>query len=712
MISLARYAFLNAFLRARLRARLDERFFASLARAADLQEAAAMLLDTEYRPVAAAIERGAAPEAAEKLLIELEIERHRAILRHAKGAVAEFVFALLELYDVGKVERIIRIWSEKAWEERDGIIAETICREIPVEAMLKASGIEEIILLLEETPYRKPLVSAYPRYRRTGKLFTLESAIEIDYYRRLGEAVRGLGPRGPARGGADHRHRGGHPQHREPPPPDALHRADRGGGAADAAPRRPPAARGSPAARLHGEKPPPRRRDPGGVSLPPPPRARPTRWSSCGSWGRSSRRRSPRRLGTRSPGSRSASGPSSRTCPSPGRSRGGSGGYWRERVSASRRSSSSEPPRGRRFGSPAVWRQRVQAGNDVAGECPRPQGGSRRRDRQNRRGGRDASGRLRRDRDWAQDLAAEETGETLLRTDRLEKKLRELARGIGIRELPRRVSRAAQRLSAADLDEWEEKLAALDAEVGGLVIERGSKAQELEKLLAIAREAAALGPLARLDAGARHSFLEISTGRVSRRGFALLERTLDGVPHVLMPLGSEGDRVTVAALGLKKDKAALDAALREAAFEPVAPPAGQAGDVGGALRGKTEALRARIEALDGEIAAARGRCRGPLAELSARIACTRLLASARSRFRRTGSASLISGWVPDARVPALKAAIESATGGRYYLNIRPPAEVPGVAEGRVKVRSSSRIRSSPGRSNSSPRPTASPPTAR
>ena len=182
--------------------------------------------------------------------------------------------------------------------------------------------------------------------------------------------------------------------------------------------------------------------------------------------------------------------------------------------------------------------------------------------------------------DWAQDLAAEETGETLLRTDRLEKKLRELARGIGIRELPRRVSRAAQRLSAADLDEWEEKLAALDAEVGGLVIERGSKAQELEKLLAIAREAAALGPLARLDAGARHSFLEISTGRVSRRGFALLERTLDGVPHVLMPLGSEGDRVTVAALGLKKDKAALDAALREAAFEPVAPPAGQAGAVG------------------------------------------------------------------------------------------------------------------------------------
>lgn len=193
MRSLAKYAYLNALLRAKLGERLDEAALGSLARAADLAEAAGMLKDTEYRPVAAAIEEGTPLRRVEKILVEIEIERHRAILRHAKGDVAEFVFILMELYDVEKVEQIIRVWNEKAWDERDAIIAPRICVEIPVEEMLKASSIEELILRLEDTPYRKPLISAYERYRRSGAIFHFEAAIESDYYRRLREAVDRLG---------------------------------------------------------------------------------------------------------------------------------------------------------------------------------------------------------------------------------------------------------------------------------------------------------------------------------------------------------------------------------------------------------------------------------------------------------------------------------------------------------------------------------------
>jgi vacuolar-type H+-ATPase subunit I/STV1 len=174
--------------------------------------------------------------------------------------------------------------------------------------------------------------------------------------------------------------------------------------------------------------------------------------------------------------------------------------------------------------------------------------------------------------DWAQDLAAEGTGETLDRAGAIEKKLREISRGIGIKDLPRTISSAAQYLSAADVDAWEGKLAAIDAEVSGIVLERESKAQELEKLLVIAGEAKIFAPLGGIETGARYSFLDIETGRVGRRNIPLLERALDGIPHVLMPLGSEGDSVMVATIGLKKDKAAFDAALREAAFERMAPP--------------------------------------------------------------------------------------------------------------------------------------------
>lgn len=290
--------------------------------------------------------------------------------------------------------------------------------------------------------------------------------------------------------------------------------------------------------------------------------------------------------------------------------------------------------------------------------------------------------------DWAQDLAAEGTGEALDRAGALEKKLREIARGIGLKDLPQTIFSAAQCLSAAETDEWEKKLSEIDAEVGGLVLERESKAQELEKLLVIAGEAKAFAPLGHIEAGARYSFLEIETGRVSRRNVPLLERALEGVPHVLMPLGSEGDRVMVASIGMKKDKAALDAALREASFERMAPPAdavGGAGDVVEALRGKTDALRGRMDAIDQEIAAVRRRYRAPLAGLSAGISCTKMLAHARGHFRKTGSACLIAGWVPAGKVPALRAAVSAATGGHCYVEIRAPQEVPGVREGRVKV---------------------------
>ena len=290
--------------------------------------------------------------------------------------------------------------------------------------------------------------------------------------------------------------------------------------------------------------------------------------------------------------------------------------------------------------------------------------------------------------DWAQDLAAEGTHEAMDRAGALEKKLREIARGIGVRDLPHAVSSTAQRLSAADMDEWEKKLAEIDAEVAGLVLERESKAQELEKLLVIAGEAKAFAPLGRIEAGAHYSFLEIGTGTVSRGNLPLLERALEGVPHVLMPLGSEGDRVMLASIGLRKDKAALDAALREASFEPAALPAevaGGAGDVVEALKEKTNALRARMDALVQEIAGARRRYRAPLVGLGARIACTKLLARARGHFRKTESACLIAGWVPDAKLPGLREAIVASTGGHCYVEVRAPREVPAVREGRVKV---------------------------
>ena len=193
MKSLKRYVYLNALLRARLSRRLGAHEMHALANAADMSEVASLLRNTDYRELSPLIESGAPLKLIEKALLKIEIGRYRSALRHARGAAANLIFSLMEVYDVGKVQGLLRLWKEKEMEERDGIIEEKICWDIPADDILNAASIEEIILLLDATPFRKALMSGYERYRRSGQLFPLEAAVEADYFKRLWETIGTLG---------------------------------------------------------------------------------------------------------------------------------------------------------------------------------------------------------------------------------------------------------------------------------------------------------------------------------------------------------------------------------------------------------------------------------------------------------------------------------------------------------------------------------------
>ncbi|MDD5555881.1 MAG: V-type ATPase subunit [bacterium] len=193
MKSLSTYAELNARMRTRLGTLPDEGAMRALGRAEDLAEVAGMLKGGAYAPLVPLLE-GRAPLAdVEKELARIEIAEHRRLLRPARGPVRDLVFAFMEAYDVEKVEGLLRIWREKEWEGRRGVIEETICWEIPVDAVLRAAGIEEIILLLDRTPFRAPLAAAYPAFRADGRLYRLELSLERDYHRRLAAAIGRLG---------------------------------------------------------------------------------------------------------------------------------------------------------------------------------------------------------------------------------------------------------------------------------------------------------------------------------------------------------------------------------------------------------------------------------------------------------------------------------------------------------------------------------------
>jgi V/A-type H+-transporting ATPase subunit I len=290
--------------------------------------------------------------------------------------------------------------------------------------------------------------------------------------------------------------------------------------------------------------------------------------------------------------------------------------------------------------------------------------------------------------DWARDLSAVQVDETIARVGALEKKIRGLAREMGMGELPRTIAASAQCMGLEEIEGWEKKVAGVEAEVSGLLLARDSKNQEIEKLLRISAELKTFAPLGRMGAGVRYSFLSVETGRVRRQNVPLLERALSQVPHVIMPLAVEGETVTLAAIALRKDGAALDGALRDAAFERVTLPAEIeefSEDAQKEVSARASVMRRELSVVEEEIAAARRRYRAALAELSGRINCTKLLSRARAHFRRTGSACLISGWVPEAQVAPLSTLIEEAARGHCYIEVRSPGEVPGVKAGAVKV---------------------------
>lgn len=289
---------------------------------------------------------------------------------------------------------------------------------------------------------------------------------------------------------------------------------------------------------------------------------------------------------------------------------------------------------------------------------------------------------------WAGDLSPVQTAETVERLVRIEKRLHELARGIGAENLPRIIASASQYMCPADLEQEERRVAEIEAEASGLVADRDSHRVELDKLLKISDELRIFAPLGRAASGARYSFLQIETGRTQRQNLALIERALDGIPHLVMPLASHGDTVTLAAITLRRDAAVLEGALREAAFERADVPE-ESGDLTGDVQARMEekiaAVRRELASREEEIATLKHRHARDLTELAERINCTKLLARARGHFRKTGRTWLISGWVPASRVRQLGGEISRLTKGHCYLETRDPGEIPVVREGKVKV---------------------------
>lgn len=190
MSGLGTYAFLNAKVKGKLGKLISRAQYLQLMRAPDVMSACLVLRGTQYQDVIADMLSPEDLPRIEAALVADLIAAHREVYDAAKGYVQRFIEELLRQYEVETLKAILRAWN--SGEEKTFLYRERICNEIPVDGLLAARSFEEIIVLLGDTPYRKPLTQAREEYEKTGSLFPLEVALDKELYEATWNVVREL----------------------------------------------------------------------------------------------------------------------------------------------------------------------------------------------------------------------------------------------------------------------------------------------------------------------------------------------------------------------------------------------------------------------------------------------------------------------------------------------------------------------------------------
>ena len=192
MRALARYAFINAKLRARLSLFLTDEQLRQLAAAKDLETLYGMLGQTRYGALARELSHTEDMVTVEFRLLRDELNTYQMVLEHTRGVPRRVVETLMSRHEAEKLKVLLRLWHTKDPRAEHLAFPGVICYVLPVESIRHARSLEELIELLDGTPYARALKRAAAAYAARGNLFYLESALDVDYYDRLWAAINKL----------------------------------------------------------------------------------------------------------------------------------------------------------------------------------------------------------------------------------------------------------------------------------------------------------------------------------------------------------------------------------------------------------------------------------------------------------------------------------------------------------------------------------------
>jgi len=90
------------------------------------------------------------------------------------------------LCELEELKVALRIWHKKlAVDPADYLFLDKIAFDIDFKKLLASQTVEELILFLDKTPYKEPLLRAKDKFKERDSVFYLEIALDSDYYQRL-----------------------------------------------------------------------------------------------------------------------------------------------------------------------------------------------------------------------------------------------------------------------------------------------------------------------------------------------------------------------------------------------------------------------------------------------------------------------------------------------------------------------------------------------
>ncbi len=105
----------------------------------------------------------------------------------------EFISLFIEKYEVEQIKTALSLWHKKVSNNiHNFLIEEKIVHKIDYKKIIDSSSYDEIISLVEKTPYKKPLIEAKNFYNEEKSIFYPEIFVDIYYYKKLIEESQKL----------------------------------------------------------------------------------------------------------------------------------------------------------------------------------------------------------------------------------------------------------------------------------------------------------------------------------------------------------------------------------------------------------------------------------------------------------------------------------------------------------------------------------------